>query len=299
LSSALAFIPTLALAAGSAVSSAPSSTGDVVAQAGSITLGGSDIRTLVADLPSSERTAATSNLNSLEQVVHADLVGRAVLAEAKASGFDHQPDTIAQLDRVRDEALVRLWVASKAVVPAGYPSEADIQAAYNANRKAFVAPTQYRIGQIFISAPDGGDPAKLAAAVRKAADVGSKIATADFSKLAQEQSDDPESASRGGDLGYLPENRMRPEILAAVRGLKPGQVIGPVKTAQGLHFLKLLDEKPGAALSLAQVHDGLAAALRNRRASEVEQAYLKDYNAKLDVTVNQIELAKLLESLPR
>ncbi len=275
------------------------STGDVIAQAGAITLGGADVRALVADLSSSDRAAVTSNLDALEQVVHADLVRRAVLADIKASGFDHQPDTLLQLDRMRDEALVRLWVASKGVVPASYPSAADIEAAYAANRQALAAPTQYRLGQIFISAPDGGDPAKLAAALRKASDIADKLATADFSQLAAQQSEDPASASRGGDLGYLPEDRMLPTILAAVRDLQPGQVVGPIKTQQGLHFLKLLDKKTGAIPTLAEAHDRLVTLLRSRRAAQLERTYLSDYNAKLGVTVNQIALARLQASLPR
>ncbi len=302
LADVLAPLFTLALVAGSACAAdVPSSAGrgDVVAQAGSITLDGSDVRALVASLPSQTRAVVRSSLGSLEQVVQGDLVRRAVLKDAEASGFDHDPATIDQLNQVRDEALASLWIASKAAIPADYPSETDVEAAFNANRQALAAPTQYRIAQIFISAPDGGDPAKLATALRKAADIAGQIATGDFSQLAQQKSEDPQSASRGGDLGYLPANRILPDILAAVGHLKPGQVVGPVKTAQGLHFLKLEDEKPGVVPTLAQAHDSLVTALRARRTAQLRQAYLSTYSARLGMTVNQIELAKLQQTLPR
>jgi peptidylprolyl isomerase len=282
-----------------ATGAAGSSADIVVAQAGSVRLDGSDIRALVASLPLQTRAVVRSNLNSLEQVVQGDLMRQAVLMDAKASGFDHDPATLTQLDHVRDEALVNLWIASRTAAPAEFPSEAEIQAAYDANRQALASPAQYRIAQIFISAPNGGDTAKLAAALRKASELAGKIAGGDFAQLAAQQSEDSQSANHGGDLGYLPADRIVPEILAAVQNLQPGQVVGPIKTAQGLHFLKLEDKKPGVIPTLVQAHDGLAIVLRQRREAQLRQAYLATYSAKLGVAVNQIELAKLQSGLPR
>ena len=188
-------------------------------------------------------------------------------------------------------------MVSQARVPADYPSESDIKAAYEASKQALASPTQYRLAQIFISAPDGANAAKLTAALRKANDIEAKIAKSDFSQLAQEQSEHAESAGRGGDRGYLPENRMAPEIVTAVRGMKAGEIVGPVKTAQGLHFFKLLDKKPGVVPTLAEARDTLSAALRTRRAQELERTYLTNLDAKLGITVNQIELAKLQPTL--
>jgi len=272
---------------------------NVVAQAGSISLSDSDVRAIVATLPPAEKAAAAANLNSLEQVVHADLVRRAVLAEAKASGFGQQPSTIALLAAAHDEALVRLWIADKSTVPADYPSQAEVQAVYSSNQQQLAAPTQYRLAQIFIRAPDGADPTQLAVSIRKAADISNRIATADFAQLAEQQSDDAQSAHRGGDLGLLPADRIQPAILAAIRNLKPGEVVGPVKTSEGLHFLKLEDLKPGAVPSLAEAHDRIVALMRAQRAQELMQTYLNQYNAKLGVTINQIELARIQQTLPR
>jgi peptidylprolyl isomerase len=271
--------------------------GEVIAQAGSIALDGTQVRTLVGALPAAERNAVSGNLGNLEQVIRAELVRRAVLAEAKSKDFERKPETAAQLDQLRDEALVRLWVADHSEVPAGYPSDDDIRAAYEANKSALAtAATEYHLAQIFVSAPDGGDAAKLGAALRKTGDIGAKVATADFAKLAREQSEHTDSASKGGDLGYLPEARMLPQIAAAVRGMKPGDVMGPVKTSQGLHFVKLLDKRSPVP-SLAEAHDTLVTILRARRAQELQQTYLTGLNDQLGVTVNQIALAKLQPTL--
>jgi peptidylprolyl isomerase len=228
-------------------------------------------------------------------LLRAEIVQRAILSEARTRNFEHDPATQKQLERLQQEAITRLWLESKTNVPAGYPSEADVNAAYEAARKA--APLDYHLAQIFIAAPDGADATKLAAAIRKTADIGAKIATTDFAQLAREQSEQPESAAKGGDVGLLPENRLLPELQAAVRGLKPGETIGPVKTSQGLHFLKLLEKKQEAMPPLPEVRERLVTALRARRAQELQQAYLNDIASKLNITVNQIELAKLQASL--
>jgi peptidylprolyl isomerase len=270
---------------------------DVIAQGGAVQLGSADVRALVAALPAAQRDSAVSKVENLDQLLRQEVLRRALLAEAHTQGFERTPDAAAQLDRIRDEALMRLWIASRAAVPKDFPSEDEIKMAYEANKQALAAPTSYRLAQIFISAPDGIEPARFAVALKKTADIGARIATTDFDKLAQEQSEQPESAAKGGDLGYLTENQLLPEVLAAVRTLKLGDTAGPVKTGRGLHFFKLLDKKAGAVPTLAEAHERLAAALRERRARELQQAYLTQLNTKLAVSVNQIELAKLQASL--
>ena len=285
----------LACAATAVTTGATSET--IIAKGGAIELGTSDIRALVSGLPDASRSTLSSDLGALEQLVRNELVRRAVTADAKAQNFEQNPTTVHALQRIHDEAVMRLWLASQASVPSGYPSDAQVQAAYDAARGSLSSPTQYHVAQIFISAPDGSDPTKLANALRKAVDLQSKIATTDFGQLARTQSEDAESASKGGDLGFNGEDHLQPGIAAVLRGMKVGDVAGPGKTAQGLHFLKLLEKKEGTVPSLAEARERIVAALRASRAEELQQAYLKNLGTKLSITVNQIELAKLQPGL--
>jgi parvulin-like peptidyl-prolyl isomerase len=286
----------VSLACASAVVAATA--GDtIIAKGGTIELGANDVRALVDSLPESSRTAVSADRSALEQLVRSELVRRAVSAEAKAKNFEQDPATVRALQRIREEAVMRLWLASQATVPSGYPSDAQILAAYDASRSSLTAPTQYHVAQIFISAPDGSDSTKLAAALHKAVDLQGKIGTSDFAQLARAQSENAESASKGGDLGFVSEDHLLPVIAAAVHGMKVGEVIGPVKTPQGLHFLKLIEKKDGTVPTLAEARERIVAALRARRAEELQQAYLKDLGTKLSITINQIELAKLQPGL--
>jgi peptidylprolyl isomerase len=272
---------------------------EVIGKAGTTQIDDVEVRALVAALPEQARAAIARDPAAMEKLIRADLVRRAVLAEARTAGFDHRPEAIAAINNSQNEVLAQLWLASKAKVASDYPSEAEIAAAYEQNKSALQSPAQYRVAQIFLSAADGGDPGKLAQSVRKLAELAPKLAApaADFGRLARENSDQAESAAKDGELGWLSEEQILPQIAAALRQLKVGETSGPVKTAQGFHFLKLLDKHAGKTLMLAEAREQLKTALRNRKAQELQQAYLESLGSRLSVSINQIALGSLQASL--
>jgi len=62
----------------------------------------------------------------------------------------------------------------------------------------------------------------------------------DFAELAKEHSDDPGSASKGGDLGYFPRGRMVGEFEEAAFKTPVGEISEPVRTRYGMHIIKVL-----------------------------------------------------------
>ncbi len=69
----------------------------------------------------------------------------------------------------------------------------------------------------------------------------------DFSQLAREHSQDPGSATRGGDLGYFTKGRMVPEFEEAAFAMEKGSYSKtPVKTQFGFHVIKLEDKRDAA-----------------------------------------------------
>ncbi len=65
---------------------------------------------------------------------------------------------------------------------------------------------------------------------------------ADFSKLAEEYSRDPGSASKGGDLGWFAKGMMVPEFENVALNAKVGVVQEPVETQFGFHIIKVTDK---------------------------------------------------------
>ena len=65
-----------------------------------------------------------------------------------------------------------------------------------------------------------------------------------FEVLARLYSDDPGSASKGGELGLFGRDEMYPEFEAAAFGLKnPGDISEIIETPAGFHFLQLIERR--------------------------------------------------------
>ncbi len=61
----------------------------------------------------------------------------------------------------------------------------------------------------------------------------------DFASLSKEYSQDPGSASKGGDLGWFSRGRMVKPFEDAAFNSRPGEIVGPIRTSFGLHIIKV------------------------------------------------------------
>jgi len=68
-------------------------------------------------------------------------------------------------------------------------------------------------------------------------------AGADFEALARKYSDDPGSASAGGDLGFVKRGFFYPEFESAAFALKEGELSGAVESPVGFHVIQLLEKR--------------------------------------------------------
>ena len=75
---------------------------------------------------------------------------------------------------------------------------------------------------------------------------------ADFASLAKQYSQDPGSASRGGDLGWFGKGMMVKPFEDAAFRAGIGQIVGPVRTQFGLHIIKVLG-KDSRELKIADI----------------------------------------------
>lgn len=99
---------------------------------------------------------------------------------------------------------------------------------------------QYRISEIFL-AVDG--PGQDATALRNASQILTLIRRgAAFGSLARQFSQSA-TASEGGDMGVVFQGQLEPELEAAIKRVRTGQVIGPIKTNSGYYILLLRDRR--------------------------------------------------------
>jgi len=272
---------------------------DLVGKMGDVELHSSELKAVLEAQPPEMRRQLATDPAAMERLVRSELMRKAVLNEAKQKGWDKRPELQPLIDRARDQIVVSSFVGNVAKPADGYPSEDEIKQFYEGNKAQLLAPAQYQLAQIFLPAAEGTDKAKAEEAKKKIGELSAKMGKsgADFAKLAKENSAHKESAEKGGELGWVSEEQMVPEIRRAVAGMNRGDVSPPIKSAAGWHLIKLLDKKPAATRPLADIRSQLVVAMRNRKAQDMERAYLEALSIKLPPTINQIELGKLQSGL--
>lgn len=249
----------------------------VVASAGSVSIGQNEITRLLQGMPEAERTAIKNNRAGVENWLRQRVASESLLREAQSKGWADRPEVKAKVDAAVREVTARIvstaYLESVAQVPATYPSDAEVKAAYEQGKANFNLPATYRVAQIYL-ASNGGDAAATTKLREEAKKLASQARGGDFAALARSRSQDPRSAERGGEVGMLPLEQMLPEVREAVAKLKVGQVSEPVQSPSGFHIVKLLETQPARTATLEEIKPRLQTALRDQRQQQLIQAHM-------------------------
>jgi parvulin-like peptidyl-prolyl isomerase len=256
-----------------------------------------EVRTALQNMDAKTQQAAASDPAALSQVVRGILVQRLVLKEALANKWDQDPSVTAALARLRDSAVAQTYLQSVSKPPEGYPSDAELQTAYDANKAQLVVPRQYDLAQIYVKSPKGADDASASKAQVKLDGIHKVLAkkNADFAAIARAESDEPDSAAKGGELGWLADNRIQPEIRAKIGSLGKGTVTDPIRLDDGWHILKVLDVKEPYTPALSEIRTQLIQQMRSEKARANSQQYIAKLVQDNPIQINELGLSKVLK----
>ncbi|WP_315806334.1 MULTISPECIES: peptidyl-prolyl cis-trans isomerase [unclassified Bradyrhizobium] len=281
-----------AATAGAQGAAAAKTSDDVIARVGATNISTDEIRAYVASLAPRERAAVSQDPALLSQAVRMMLANRLVLQEVAAKKWDQQPNIAEQLERVRESAIVELYLQSVSAPPANFPSEDDLQKVYDANRTSFLVPRQFELAQIFVPVPKDADRATEDKAKKTIDEVQRKLkaAGADFAAIADEVNE----TKNGGELGWVAEAQIRPEIRPRVMELAKNTYADPIKLDDGWHLIKLIDTRAPYTRTLPEVRDALVQQIRNERATAVRRAYLAELLKQHPPVINELALSGLV-----
>ena len=267
---------------------------DVIARVGSIDVKLDEVKTAIAKLDQREQDAIAKDPALLNQVVRLLLVQRLMLNEAVSKKWDDKPAVKAAIERARESAITESYLQSMSEPPVGYPNEAELQAAYELAKPSLAVGRQWKLGQIYIAAPEGADKADIGKAEIKLAEVKKALAdkNADFAELAKTHSDEANSAAQGGEIGWMTEAQIQPEIREAATKLTPGARSEAVRLKDGWHILKCLDFKEASTAPLEQIRAVLIERMRQEKTKANSQAYIAALLQQNPVSINEIGLAK-------
>jgi len=276
------------------LAAAPATADDeVIANLGSQAVKGSEIKDLMPQLTPAQRQQAARDPKVVGQLVRAAIGRKVLLDEALKQSWDKKPDIAAQIERARNDIIISTYLQSASLPAANYPTEDEIKQTYEANKGKFAIPAEYHLAQIYLAVPPDAKKEVAEELEKKAQELAKKAKSrgTEFAELARTNSDDKVSAPRGGDLGWLSESQLVPEIAAAVKKVKGGKgITEPVNAAGGWHIVYVLGTVPAQTEpALEQVHDLIVKLLRDGKASEYVQKLLDDKR----LTVNETAAVKL------
>jgi peptidyl-prolyl cis-trans isomerase SurA len=181
--------------------------------------------------------------------------------------------TLEQIRRNVGERLAIGRLLARQVRSSILLSEEEIAAYYAANPSKFQRVPEAQIYHALFDVRTDQDEAKVRARVEEA--LATIRAGADFVATAKQYGDDP--AGSGADLLTVRRGELAPEIEAVAFGLPPGGISEPIRTAAGLHLIKVEKVQAEPVAPLAEVRE----AIREQLFQEKFEVKRKEYVAAL------------------
>ncbi len=180
---------------------------------------------------------------------------------------------------------VQLIIADQAQVANTIQVNDDqIQAYYNAHRDEYRTPERVHARHILLSITNKPkDEVPKIKAQAEALDKQLK-AGADFAELAKKNSQDPGSAQKGGDLGWVSRGQMVKNFEDAVFTLKPNAISDVVTTEYGFHIIQVLEKQPAHLQTLDEVKPAIITTLKNQTVFDRMQDLTDKAHAELAKT---------------
>ena len=118
----------------------------------------------------------------------------------------------------------------------------------------------------------GGDPKAAVDAIRKELD--KDPSQKNFTRLVLERSDGA-NASDGGMIEGAELDKLRPEFIEALKGKKPGDVVGPIEAPEAFFFLRIIGTEPARLIPFSKANREVREALFKERTEEKRKEYFE------------------------
>lgn len=185
-------------------------------------------------------------------------------------------------------AKVQSYIESKSTgTPKGMDEEEGMALREVAGQIKALSSERVRVQRVLIRLSPGASEnekkraQKTAEAVKKRLDAGE-----DFAKVAKEDSEDPESAARGGDLGYVLRGVAPPELEKAAFSLGVGDTSGTIYTESGYNIIRVTEKRAAEKPEFDKFKDELTNFLGGAGFQKKVEAFVKGLRDKATIERN-------------
>ena len=212
-----------------------------------------------------------------KKMVTERLVEKVLFTELAAQeGIDKKPEFKRNMEKIKDELLVNMWM--KEQMDNAIVSESEAKAFYDKNAEKFMEKASMHARHILLeNEKDAQDIIDTLKSLK------GEALKAKFIELAKAESTGP-SGPNGGDLGTFNKGQMVPEFSKAVWALDNGQITTkPVKTQFGYHVIYLETKTEAKPASYAKVKDKIITSLKQQQFTVKIKEVAKELKSKAKI----------------
>ncbi|HTP27535.1 MAG TPA: peptidylprolyl isomerase [Anaeromyxobacteraceae bacterium] len=193
-------------------------------------------------------------------------------AALSAQGMDRASYRKAVKRDLESMRLVQLKIRNKVKV-----TDEDVKNYWQTHPQEFRAGEEIRVRHIFLALASNASAREVERVRGLASKISARLrAGEDFGVIARAVSQGP-SASEGGELGWLRQGTVQPDVEKVAFALQPGQISEPLRTSSGIQIIQVEDRRGGGERPLDEVKDQV----RDRLVNEQGDAYRAQYLAEL------------------
>lgn len=267
-----------------------------IASGKEVTLTAQQLKAMLARVPLANLMAAQQRPNGVMRLVREQIAARTVLRDALTTDWALKDAAVAKARQVAEKTMMEIYLKFVSQPEPGYPEKAKLEQVVAEKPDLLKGPREVNLAQIFIGLPKNPSEEDQLAVRKKAIAIHEKVTAegADFGALASLHSDHKDSAMKGGEAGWITDDKIVPELRAVISQLKINEVSQPIQTAKGIHIVKNQGVRPGPDRSVEQVVARLRIAVRKKSAERRRQALVKDLASKQSVEIDADAVKKVI-----
>ena len=205
------------------------------------------------------------------------LVEKQLFTELAAKeGIDKKPEFKRNMDKIKDELLVNMWM--KEQMDNAVVSDSEAKEFYEKNKDKFVGKAKMHARHILVETKKAAEEIIDTLKSLKGEALKNK-----FMELAKTKSTGP-SGPKGGDLGTFTKGQMVPEFSKAAWALNNGEITTePVKTQFGYHVIYLETKSDAQPTPYESVKDKIVASLKQKQFASKIAEVAKELKSKAKI----------------
>jgi len=225
-------------------------------------------QTNFADLKPEEKKMITDRL--VEKQLFTELAAK--------EGIDNKPEFKRNMEKIKEELLVNMWM--KEQMDNAVVSDSEAKEFYDKNADKFMGKASIHARHILVK-----EEKEAQAIIDEMKTLKGEALKTKFIELAKTKSTGP-SGPKGGDLGTFSKGQMVPEFSKAVWALNNGEITtAPVKTQFGYHVIYLETKSEAKPTAYESVKEKIITSLKQQQFSAKISEVAKELKSKAKIVI--------------